>query len=232
MTAWLDRRERILLHDKFVTRQLARLENPHLPVLPAPPPRQPPLVYPQRLKLAVRPSAFGISFEDLKTQYGAHDFPGAFSRFILHLRQPELSKRQIYAAAAGLQIPFHKVSVYHRIKFVTNDPFSRTPTADVVVDSIHCEPSFKDKYSKDVPGRFDTALINYRNGNTRGVKGMLLSFSHGAKSKRLINVYARTCCWPRLFCLQRARQCKIVVWRRVLHQPAPTSSVRRMVHTI
>lgn len=68
-------------------------------------------------------------------------------------------------------MPFHKISVFHRIKFVTNNPYSLTPDADIVVDSIHCEPPCKDKYSNLVPGRFDTAVINYQNGGRAGLKG-------------------------------------------------------------
>jgi len=42
----------------------------------------------------------------------------------------------------------------------------------MVVDSIHCEPS--SQHSSDyIPGRFDTALINIKDGCQAGVKGML-----------------------------------------------------------
>lgn len=176
MTAWLDRREKVLLHDKYISRQLSRLQDPHLPVLPPPPACQPPLVYPRQQKMAAQPSAFGVSFDRLQSHYGAdlNGFKAALSRFIIHFSNPVLTKGEVEHAAEPLsrRIPFHKVSVFHRVKYVTQDPYSITPSADIVVDSIHCEPPFTDKRGKLVPGRFDTAVVNHRNGGDYGVKGV------------------------------------------------------------
>lgn len=53
-----------------------------------------------------------------------------------------------------------------------HDPYSRTPLADIVVDSIHCEPLVISPEGKVIPGRFDTALVNYQNADERGIRGM------------------------------------------------------------
>lgn len=177
MTAWLDRHERILLHDKFITHQMVRHQHPDRSVLPPPPPppppRQPPLVYPCKLKMVAQPSVFSVHFDKLKSAYHASDFPGAFTCFIVHLRQPALTKHQVKTVSQALipGIPFHKGPVYHHIKFITHDLYSWTPLADVVVDSIHCEPSLTLEDRKLIPGQFDMALVNYQNADERGVKG-------------------------------------------------------------
>jgi len=171
MTAWLDRHERVLLHDKFIQRRLQG-SSAH----PRAPPQIPPLIYSRDMKMAARPSLFGVSLQDIETNYGATDFRGALSRFVIHRKNPGLSKRQVKDAAAGFYIPFHRISVFHRIKFISHDPFSRDPSADIVVDSIHCEPPFSDKYGNHIPGRFDTAVINIEHGGPAGVKGTVITF--------------------------------------------------------
>lgn len=139
-----------------------------------PPPRQPPLVYPRTLKMSVQATVFGVSLDDIKSQYAANDFLGAFRCFVIHFRSPELSLQEVVRESEKLRIQFQKLSAFHRIKFVTQDPYSVTPTADIVVGSIHCEPAFKDKYGRVVPGRFDTAIVNTNHGGHSGVKGMPL----------------------------------------------------------
>jgi len=164
MTAWLDRRERVLLHEKFILRRFQAISTP-------PPPQIPHLVDPRHIKMSKRPSVYGVPLEDLETRYGAHDFKGALSRYVVHCQHPEFSRRQVEDVAARLYIPFHKISVFHRIKFISQDPYSLDPSLDIVVDSIHCEPSRSDRHGNYIPGRFDVAVINIENGGQAGVKG-------------------------------------------------------------
>ena len=86
------------------------------------------------------------------------------------MQHPELSRRNVDQLVPGLHIPFSTIPVFHRIKFVTQDPFSIDP-ADIVVDSVHCEPS-----RSGFLGRFDTAIINHHNGGRAGVKGMYVLY--------------------------------------------------------
>lgn len=79
---------------------------------------------------------------------------------------------QVENTVANFNIPFHKVSVYHCIKFIHQDPFSTNPTADVVIDSIHCKPACLDQYGNQIPGQFDTVIIRVENGGWAGLKGM------------------------------------------------------------
>jgi hypothetical protein len=86
MTAWLDQRERVLLHKKFINRCIAK------PLVPAyvHPPRIPPLVYPREIKIAILPSAYGVSLEDVGELYGVSDFIGALSCFVVHLQHDDV----------------------------------------------------------------------------------------------------------------------------------------------
>ncbi|KAF8952951.1 hypothetical protein BDZ97DRAFT_1992200 [Flammula alnicola] len=153
MTAWLDRREQVLLHDKFIQRRLSVADNIHQPCT------------------STRPSVYGVSLETIKTSYGASQFEAALSRLVVHVQHPQFSRRQVELAASDLHIPFRKLSVFHRLKFISHDPFSVDPLAEIVMDSIHCEPSRHDKNGQVIPGRFDTAVINHKNGGKTGVKG-------------------------------------------------------------
>jgi len=181
MTLWLERRESVLLHDKFIARQLAhRLsqlpaddgETPASVMQIVSPAKIPPLLYPRQLKMSTRPSVYGVSLDEIKTLYHADDFEGALAHFVIHVRHPDLSRREVELQALDLYLPFQKISVFHRIKFVSNDPFSYDPTADIVVDSIHCEPMRRNTSGKIVPGRFDTAVVNHKDGGRVGVKGL------------------------------------------------------------
>jgi hypothetical protein len=178
MTAWLDRRERVLLHEKFINRRITKCPNSDSSLYSqSRAPRLPPLVYPREIRMSRCPTAWGVSLSDIEEMYGASDFVGALTRFAVHIQHPEYSRADVeHAAASSLPLPLQKVAVFHRVKFVTKDPFSMDPTADIVVDSIHCEPARYDKRGIVVPGRFDTAMINHRDGGRAGVKGMLVVF--------------------------------------------------------
>ena len=134
-------------------------------------PRIPPLIYPRTIKMAIQATVHGVSLADVNSLYGASQFEAALSRFVIHFQSPQLTRRQVEHQASKLHIPFQKLSIFHRIKYISQDPFSIDPLADIVVDSIHCEPARHDKYGNIIPGRFDTAVINHKDGGNTGVKG-------------------------------------------------------------
>ena len=68
--------------------------------------------------------------------------------------------------------PFSKLSVFHRIKFFSYS-HSLNPLDKIVVNSIHIDPTHLDKYDREVPGQFDTAIIQFRDGsNDMDLKSM------------------------------------------------------------
>ena len=78
-------------------------------------------------------------------------------------------------------MPFTKVAVWHRIKFMQMDPSTLMVSTS---DSIHCHPEQKDLHRKPISSHFDTALINDGTGEDIGLDGMsfVLIFCHNIQS--------------------------------------------------
>lgn len=181
MTAWLDRREKIMHHAKFIRRRLAIADLDSTSLPPALPPpglaKACSLVPPRRQYMAKHPTFPAVPLNVIHDQYGALYFEAALSRYIKRCQNPspEVTQGQIEAMAETFTIPFTRIPVFHRLKFVSREISSLDPLEDIVVDSIHTDPARLDKYGAMVPGRFDTAVINYHEGGEVGVKGTLLA---------------------------------------------------------
>lgn len=110
-----------------------------------------------------------VSFEVLRDAYGALNLKAALARYVTRLHHPGYTRAQTEIAIRSFYIPFQHLSVYHRIKFTSRDPYS-TDISDTVVDSIHMQPSRLDRYGKVIAGRFDTAIITLQQGEV-GIRG-------------------------------------------------------------
>lgn len=169
MTDWLDRREKILLHAKFIRRRQEASDPAYKPVM-----LPPASLIPRRsMHMTKHPSLAAVSLDKIRQKYGAYNIKPALARFIVQYQHPEFTeKRQIERLASSFHLPLVKLAVYHRIKFVSHDVQALDPLAKHVVDSIHVEPERYDKYHNLIPGRFDTVVVNFNNGGETGVKGM------------------------------------------------------------
>ncbi|KIL59617.1 hypothetical protein M378DRAFT_14733 [Amanita muscaria Koide BX008] len=169
MTAWLDRKEKILRHAQYVEWRLAGSPLPELvDWIP------PGLDMHRELYLSKFPTARARSFNQLERDYGATFFIIALRRFISLANNPSLAtERQLDTSLWNVHFPFQALPVWHMIKFRRTDPVTgQLSTAD----SIHVRPARHDKQkSHMLPGRFDTALINDGRGKDYGVKGVLHS---------------------------------------------------------
>ncbi|KAJ7681291.1 hypothetical protein B0H17DRAFT_1138586 [Mycena rosella] len=167
MTLWLERKEKILRHDKFIRWRCAG----------SPPPttkntewRPADFVQHRHLQMSKYPSAYRVTLPTLTTNYGAEYFHDTFARFAVGFQHPEFSKQQIETAASDFFLPFQSVSVYHKIKFWNEDPLGRGETSDVL-DTVHVKPGYTNKRGRLIGGRFDTVLVNDGTGAQSGVKG-------------------------------------------------------------
>ncbi|KAI0683940.1 hypothetical protein BC835DRAFT_1515409 [Cytidiella melzeri] len=186
MTVWLERREKVHRHAQFVEWRLNQSGIPPKPRLLSWSP--PGLDLNHQLHLAKRPSVMGVTVEGVVADYGARFFKAALAQFIALTNQPEITRTQLERAVWDIHLPFRKVRVWHRIKFLQEDPCTRKLKT---VNSIHAQPSRTNSQKKLIPGRFDTALVNNGSGGLTGIKGyhvgrVQLVFSLPPAARRLL----------------------------------------------
>ncbi|KAJ6622168.1 hypothetical protein B0H10DRAFT_2342958 [Mycena sp. CBHHK59/15] len=157
MTQWLERKEKILLHAKFIHwRQLGQPSTPTVP---------PGIEYSRCLKMTKHPSQKSVSFNTLVQDYGATYFRDVIARYVVATNNPGFSAREVETYSSNLSMPFRAVPVYHKIKYVTES------LPDVIVDSVHVKPAGKNSRGAHVPARFDTVLVNDGDGKDTSVDG-------------------------------------------------------------
>ncbi|KAJ7137196.1 hypothetical protein C8R44DRAFT_828619 [Mycena epipterygia] len=166
MTLWLERKEKIFRHEKYIQR---RLDGSPAPAAVATLP--PGIVCERRLKMTKFPTLKSVWMARLVSDYGATFFRDALTRFIVRFNNPTLSPAQVEAQSASVALPFGVVPVFHKIKFTTEDPYTADGPADSVIDAIHVQPGKQLKNGKLLPARFDTALINDGSGKMTAVDG-------------------------------------------------------------
>lgn len=157
MTLWLERKEKIYRHEKYIHWRLAGSPAQLAPVPPG-------IEYERCLKMTKHPTRTSVSFTKLQTDYRAKFFRDALSRYIVKLNDPTLRNADVETDASHLSFPFHSIPVYHKIKFVGSDP-------SVTLDAVHVKPASENKRGQIIPARFDTVLINDGTGGQTGVKG-------------------------------------------------------------
>jgi len=164
MAKWLERKEKIFRHEQY----LKWLENgspitiPHVKWTP------PGLELDRCLHMAKHPTVRAVPIARLVKDYGATYFRPALARFIALVNEPNLTRAQLEARLRSVRIPFGSVPVWHRIKYLREDPVSNTA---MTADSIHVRPSTIDSRGNAIPGRFDTALVNEGSGGDTGIEG-------------------------------------------------------------
>ncbi|KAG6905733.1 hypothetical protein DXG01_001083 [Tephrocybe rancida] len=165
MTAWLERKEKILRHMQYIQWQLEGS--------PAVEPREwlpPGLELDRTLHMTKHPSIRGaVSFDHLSTKYGATFFRTALAQYVITVNEPALRSNQVERRLWTVHIPFTKVHVWHKIKFLRLDPVTGWSTT---ADSIHVRPARLDGRDRLAPARFDTALINDGTGDVTGIEGL------------------------------------------------------------
>ncbi|KAF9037045.1 hypothetical protein BJ165DRAFT_1353776 [Panaeolus papilionaceus] len=164
MTRWVHRKEQVNQHDKFIHRRLNITSNSPLHIAKP----LPSLIPERRLRMTVKPTRSLVSLLDIEHEYGAVDFVYALRRYVAGYRHPGLTNAQLERETRSIHLPFQKVPVFHRIKFVSFDMHALNPLDESTVDSIHVEPEHEDQYGKTIPGRFDTVLVRVKQESESG----------------------------------------------------------------
>jgi hypothetical protein len=161
MTLWLERREQVKCHEKYID---SRHEGPiNQPTHSG---RNPRLTSHRFIKMAKHPTVQSVPINQLMSLYGATFFCAVFARFVILWRNPQTTRARLEQEILDVHIPFINVSVYHQIRF--RDKF----LSETTVDSIQALPSRKDKKGRTIPGRFDPGLVYCGDGRTQvGIHG-------------------------------------------------------------
>ncbi|KAM6491400.1 hypothetical protein JOM56_013174 [Amanita muscaria] len=158
MTVWLERREKIERHEKYINWRNHTVDDTQ-PLLS---PRVPSPLSGQQINMTRFPTVQAVSIDDVVSKYGATFFYDAFARFVVLCRNPEITRTRLESEALDVHIPFRSVAVYHRIRF-------KDCQEGAVSDAIHVQPPYNNKKGQSVPGRFDTALVQCGLENLSGI---------------------------------------------------------------
>ncbi|KAH8980428.1 hypothetical protein EDB86DRAFT_3236727 [Lactarius hatsudake] len=165
MTTWLEHREKIQQHAKFIAwRQRAPHDNTQHsePIGPSKP-------VPRTIQMAQNPSLKAVSFNDLADKYRAFDFQDALADFIAQLNHPQASATALRALAEDTLLPFRHVPVFHKIKFVS------MPDSEII-DVVHVRPDQRDARGCTIPSRFDTVIVRGTpQDSAQGNKGLRIA---------------------------------------------------------
>jgi hypothetical protein len=175
MTLWLERKEKILLHNAYINWRLNGQQPP--PALP------PTIVHRIRIRMTHHPTLKAVHFDSLVSDYGAQDFRLELKKFITTRNSPDLTVHQVRQLAPLVNLPFQHLPVFHIVKFWLPDIDGRIQIAETL-DVAHVVPSRREK-KKDgwKPARFDTVLVKMKWGDEEDPAG-------GVHSKLLISYHS------------------------------------------
>ncbi|KAG2124860.1 hypothetical protein DEU56DRAFT_963130 [Suillus clintonianus] len=160
MTIWLERKEKIFRHDKYIHWRISggRESVPHHP-------RPPDMSFRREQVMTKHPSAKAVSLQKLVNDYGATYFREALARYIARLNcSPHHVPRgqELDDLAIDIHFPFRTLPVFHKIKWLSLDTRGHGD-ASVTLDSIHAKPQHHSG-SRLVARRSDTALVDRMTG--------------------------------------------------------------------
>ncbi|THH20297.1 hypothetical protein EUX98_g8611 [Antrodiella citrinella] len=165
MTRWLERREKVLRHERYIAWCIAgrpRTLSSRVGALAAPPA--------DRLKMTKHASKKSVQLESLVTDYGARFFVDALTRYVVSHCDPTLTRAQVEHKSYDIALPFRSLPVYHKAKFWLGDAKNHRLSSNEY-DVIHATPARKDKRDRPIDGQFDTVIITDGQGAYSGVAG-------------------------------------------------------------
>ncbi|TBU63896.1 hypothetical protein BD310DRAFT_807943, partial [Dichomitus squalens] len=132
MTKWLERREKVLHHDSYISWRSQQASPPDLACA-------------LHVKMTQHPTRKAVSLHELASPMGycAKHIGAAICRFIVQFRHPTLTLYQLENRISETLIPFTHLPVYHRIKFWNEHVFGQETR-----DSIHVHPRRRDNLDR------------------------------------------------------------------------------------
>lgn len=162
MTLWVERKEKVLGHEKFILWYLAG--KPSLVSIT-------PAQIPKPFTMTKHPSKKQVFFDTLIQDYHASEFIHALTHFIYSRRNPGYTYIQVEAEIAGITLPFTAVAVYHKARFWLGSKEVHRLQSDEH-DVVHVSPARTDDEDREIaPARFDTVLVSDGQSGYIGVQG-------------------------------------------------------------
>ncbi|KAJ3537477.1 hypothetical protein NM688_g6681 [Phlebia brevispora] len=123
---------------------------------------------PPRIQMTKFPSQQAVTFQQLETNYGAHNFEQKLAEYIVKHQNPHASAAEIEESVDSVptyRIPH--VAVHHKAHFWLGDP-SATSTHEY--DVVHVHPAQFDHRGRPVAGRYDPVIVNDSTGAYIGIQ--------------------------------------------------------------
>ncbi|KAG2054587.1 hypothetical protein BDR06DRAFT_989477 [Suillus hirtellus] len=157
MTTWLERREKIFCHEKYIQWRL--IGNTACP----PQPRAPEMTFRHTQTMTKHPTVKAVTIDKLANEYGATHFNESLARYVAKVTLPPnttITARQLEDRAADIHIPFRTLPVFHKVKWLSADVHGHGDSP-VTVDSVHARPGRSGTFASDsFAPRFDTVFVN------------------------------------------------------------------------
>ncbi|KZT63719.1 hypothetical protein DAEQUDRAFT_679874 [Daedalea quercina L-15889] len=164
MTKWLERREKVLQHSKYIEWCLHRAASQEISGQAEAAVaekvtrwRPPDLACSLDHHMTKWPTRNAVSITELMSPggYGMSFFMAALARFVVELNSPTLTRSQVEDHAVPVRFPFTNLPVFHKIKFRNMLYFGND-----TLDSIHASPQRVGASGNILaPSWFDTALV-------------------------------------------------------------------------
>ncbi|KAG2132128.1 uncharacterized protein EDB93DRAFT_1243056 [Suillus bovinus] len=147
MTTWLERREKILHHDKYI------YACPHHQ------PHPPDMSFCHIQMMMKCPTIKAVTLDKVTNTYGATHFNKSLTHYVVKATLPantSIMARQLEDQAADIHIPFQTGLVFHKVKWLSTDVHGHGDPP-VTVNSVHACPGCPGTFtSHNVAPRFDT----------------------------------------------------------------------------
>ncbi|KAG2351167.1 hypothetical protein BDR07DRAFT_1476096 [Suillus spraguei] len=168
MTTWLEWREKVFCHEKYIQwRLIGNTARPHQP-------HPPEMTFRHTQMMTKHPTVKAVTTDRVVNEYGTTHFNESLARYVAKVTLPAnttVTARQLEDRAADIHIPFRTLPVFHKVKWLSADVRGHDNSL-VTVDSVHARPGWSGTFASDsVAPRFDTVFVNDGTGGSLGTKG-------------------------------------------------------------
>jgi hypothetical protein len=176
MTMWLERKEKIQRHEKYIKWSLSGAANSSAQIQRDWCP--PGLNIRHTMSLSKR-AAHLVPLNRITKKWHAPLFKTALRRYISLLNNPNLNAQQLERSLWDIHFPFRVLPVWNVVKYLNVDPVTGLKST---ADAVHAKPAYTSRQKRHIDGRFDTALVNEGGTRDGGIEGTICLLSVPARN--------------------------------------------------